>query len=165
MTRSEVQVPHRPPNKKYPEGYFLFGAILFCMMKNRSTYRASVKIALFNQAYDKVLLTVMPWGGYGLPGGHIEKVEQPDVALRRELKEELGLEEGQYIDVLQRKFWLDESGDRIILGYSGCIVDRMEFVCGDPGVKGAVWVSQGDIKDNSVDIPQYREFLLEMFNA
>jgi 8-oxo-dGTP pyrophosphatase MutT (NUDIX family) len=135
------------------------------MTKNRSTYRASVKIALFNQAYDKVLLTVVPWGGYGLPGGHIEKVEQPDVALRRELKEELGLEAGQYIDVLQRKFWLAESGDRIILGYSGCIVDGAEFVYGDPGIKEAIWVSQRDIKDNSVDIPQYREFLLEMFNV
>ena len=44
---------------------------------------------------DKVLLlnhVLRPYSGWGLPGGFIERGEQPEEAIRRELREETGIE-------------------------------------------------------------------------
>jgi len=49
---------------------------------------------VFNQNGEVLLLKhrFRPGSGWGLPGGFIEKGEQPIDALRRELREEIGLE-------------------------------------------------------------------------
>ena len=49
---------------------------------------------VFNQNGEVLLLKhrFRPGSGWGLPGGFIEKAEQPIDALRRELREEIGLE-------------------------------------------------------------------------
>ena len=49
---------------------------------------------IFNQNGEVLLLKhrFRPGSGWGLPGGFIEKAEQPIDALRRELREEIGLE-------------------------------------------------------------------------
>ena len=44
---------------------------------------------------DRILLldhVFRPDGGWGIPGGFLNKGEQPEVALRRELREEIGIE-------------------------------------------------------------------------
>ena len=51
--------------------------------------------AIITDARGRVLLLkhrFRPGSGWGLPGGFIEKGEQPEAALRRELREEIGLE-------------------------------------------------------------------------
>jgi len=49
---------------------------------------------VFNQNGEVLLLKhrFRPGSGWGLPGGFIEKAEQPIDAMRRELREEIGLE-------------------------------------------------------------------------
>jgi 8-oxo-dGTP diphosphatase len=49
---------------------------------------------VFNENGEVLLLKhrFRPGSGWGLPGGFIEKAEQPIDALRRELREEIGLE-------------------------------------------------------------------------
>jgi 8-oxo-dGTP diphosphatase len=51
--------------------------------------------AVISDDRNRVLLLkhrFRPGSGWGMPGGYLEKGEQPEVALRRELKEEAGLE-------------------------------------------------------------------------
>jgi 8-oxo-dGTP diphosphatase len=51
--------------------------------------------AIITDGHGRVLLLkhrFRPGSGWGLPGGFIEKGEQPEDALRRELREEIGLE-------------------------------------------------------------------------
>lgn len=51
--------------------------------------------AVVSDSQGRVLLLkhrFRPGSGWGLPGGFIEEGEQPDEALRRELREEIGLE-------------------------------------------------------------------------
>lgn len=54
--------------------------------------------AVVTDANGRVLLLkhrFRPGSGWGMPGGFLEKGEQPEEALRRELREEIGLEVGQ----------------------------------------------------------------------
>ena len=55
-------------------------------------HEVSVKVALYSSDGKCVLLMYYPHDdGFGLPGGHIDAGETPDVALERELREELGI--------------------------------------------------------------------------
>ena len=45
-----------------------------------------------------------PGSGWGMPGGFLEEEEQPEEAVRRELREEIGLEVEQLTLVLTRTF-------------------------------------------------------------
>ena len=55
-------------------------------------FEVSAKAVLFNFARDKILLLHNPRGWWTTPGGHLEEGEQPIDAVRRELREELGLD-------------------------------------------------------------------------
>lgn len=51
--------------------------------------------AIINDRQDRVLLLkhrFRPGAGWGIPGGYIKAGEQPDEAVQRELREEIGLE-------------------------------------------------------------------------
>jgi ADP-ribose pyrophosphatase YjhB (NUDIX family) len=51
--------------------------------------------ALIFDAQDRILLlehVFRPDSGWGIPGGFLNKGEQPEAALRRELREEIGIE-------------------------------------------------------------------------
>ena len=55
-------------------------------------HEVSVKVALYSSDGECALMMYYPRDdGFGLPGGHIDAGETPDVALRRELREELGI--------------------------------------------------------------------------
>lgn len=110
-------------------------------------------------------MTIVPErNGCGLPGGHIEGLEQPDDALRRELAEELGLQEGQYHDVRQYGFWRDKSGGRIILGYTGVLDDDTNIRVNPEEVADIVWVSYDDLANGVVSSKSYGDYLLELLH-
>ena len=130
-------------------------------MTERPKHRASVKIALFNESRDHILMTVLPDGRYGLPGGHVEEVEQLDAALERELEEELGLKPDDYSVPAQYCFWKDPKGSRIILAYTG-ILHASAIITVDPTeVVATVWVSREDIEAGKPHSKTYDTFLQE----
>ena len=55
-------------------------------------FEVSEKTVLFNPAKDKVIICHNSRGFWTIPGGHIEKDEQPIDAARREIREELGVD-------------------------------------------------------------------------
>lgn len=55
-------------------------------------FQVSGKAILFNAAKDKMVLLHNSRGWWTIPGGHIEKDETPEMAARREIKEELGVD-------------------------------------------------------------------------
>jgi len=51
-----------------------------------------VGVILYNNQNNIFLMTSPKWKGYVVPGGKIEKGESEEEALRREIREELGIE-------------------------------------------------------------------------
>ena len=62
----------------------------------QNRFTVSVGAAIFDDQGHILLLdhVFRPEGGWGLPGGFLSKGEQPEAALRRELREEIGIEVG-----------------------------------------------------------------------
>ena len=60
----------------------------------QARFTVTVGAFIFDDAEQILLLdhVFRPDGGWGVPGGFISKREQPEVALRRELREEIGIE-------------------------------------------------------------------------
>jgi len=60
----------------------------------QSKFTVSVAAVILNDRCEVLLLNhvLRPYSGWGLPGGFIEHGEQPDDAIRREIREETGIE-------------------------------------------------------------------------
>src|SRR5439155_23724473 len=60
----------------------------------QNRFTVSVGAAIFDDQGQILLLdhVFRPEGGWGIPGGFLSKGEQPEAALRRELREEIGIE-------------------------------------------------------------------------
>jgi len=123
----------------------------------RPSHHVSVKVALLNEAQDKVLMTVMPGNRYGLPGGHIDKGEYPQVALSREIHEEIGLKEGEYTNLTQHSFF--RSGGRIILLYTATLNEAAPITPDADEILDTVWASYEDIAADRIHSRTYKEQL------
>jgi ADP-ribose pyrophosphatase YjhB (NUDIX family) len=57
-------------------------------------FTVSAAVVIFNARKEVLLLNhvLRPYSGWGLPGGFIDKSEQPEEAIRREIREETGVE-------------------------------------------------------------------------
>jgi mutator protein MutT len=99
--------------------------------------------AIVTDAAGRVLLLkhrFRPGAGWGMPGGFMEEGEQPEEALRRELREEIGLEV-QQVKLFATRAFLEPKQVEIV------------FLCqavGDPDVLGfeiqkAAWFSPEDL--------------------
>lgn len=127
---------------------------------SRHTHRVSVKVMLLNKAADKVLMTVMSDGRYGLPGGHIDRQESPTLALQRELFEELGLTMGLYSDITEHGFF--RSGSRLILMYTGVLSEDIELMPDETEVVDAEWVSLEDLTSGRIYSRTYEEHIKQL---
>lgn len=123
-------------------------------------HEVSAKAALYSEDGQSVLVMRYPRRGRtGLPGGHVDKGESPEVALRREMIEELNLTAGH----LERKdfFLSGEFEPRIILAFIGTIPGDSLMTPTDPTFEYGEWVSMDTFKTIDIISPHYRQFVLE----
>jgi len=128
-------------------------------------HEVSVKVALYSNDGKCVLLMYYPHDdGFGLPGGHIDAGETPDVALKRELREELGIT----IDATPADFYMRYprgsavKDHKIILGYTAIADGSIEIpsrAC-DGGEERPIWLAQAEIETTDKLAPGYRDFVL-----
>ena len=98
--------------------------------------------AIVSDGRGRVLLLkhrFRPGSGWGLPGGFIEKGEQPDAALRRELREEIGLEVEQLKLFAVRAFKKPKQVEIVFMGQATGSTDELSFE-----IQEAVWFLPGE---------------------
>ena len=99
--------------------------------------------AIITDGRGRVLLLkhrFRPGSGWGLPGGFMEKGEQPDAALRRELREEIGLEVEQLKLFAVRAFKKPKQVEIVFMGQAIGSTDELSFE-----IQEAVWFLPGEL--------------------
>lgn len=134
-------------------------------MSDRVTFRVCSKAALFSSDFRRVLaIDLRPWGlQYGMPGGHLESGEEPDDAIRRELKEELDFTKP--ITLHRCDFFFHKPENKIVLGYVGVIEPGDIDTAFDSGEGKPIWLAVDDIASGRVEIGNYRDFILRSRKA
>lgn len=123
-------------------------------------HKVSTKIAIYNHDGQSVLVMHYPRRGVnGLPGGHVERGEQPDFALRRELKEELNMEIG---DIRRADFFLREGATgSVILAYTATAPEGLVIQPSKPRDETAEWMHRDQIAGIPRISSEYKRFVLE----
>lgn len=90
-------------------------------IEQRTSHRVSIKVAIYSPDGKSVLATNIPSiGRYGIPGGHLDAEEEPLEALKRELLEELAIDDA-YDFKLKDSWWHEERSiegiRKLVLGY------------------------------------------------
>ena len=80
-----------------------------------------------------------PGSGWGLPGGFIEHGEQPEEGLRRELREEIGLEVGRLKLFTVRAFKRPKQVEIVFMGQAVGNPDELSFE-----IQEAAWFLPGE---------------------
>ena len=83
-----------------------------------------------------------PGAGWGMPGGFIEEGEQPEEALRRELREEIGLEVEQLKLVTTRAFKKPKQVEIVFMARAVGNPDQLNFE-----IQKAAWFAPGEFPE------------------
>ena len=124
-------------------------------MAERDRFRVSCKAALYTPDGKKVLIVDHGKKGNGLPGGHLEVNETPDVAMARELFEELGVDD---VTLERRDFWMHHGG-KLILGFTGTLDESTPFKIQDSEILSVSWVEVMKIANGEIEARSYDEFI------
>lgn len=124
----------------------------------RELFRVSTKAAIFNADHTKVLVIHMTRiDDYGLPGGHIDKNEEIEEALRRELAEECGITEVK----LTKADFFKHSDGKIILAFTGQLKDKGQLISQQKEQEGKpVWLDRKAFEGLNIE-PSYKNLVLE----
>lgn len=125
----------------------------------RPKHHVSAKLALYSNDLSSVLVMRYPVRGTsGVPGGHVEAKEQPDVTLQRELMEELGFT----VDGVKRVDFFLHKGDtgRIILAYTAIAPADIVIAPTKPKFEYGEWVTKEEFKTIPM-ASEYTRFILE----
>jgi ADP-ribose pyrophosphatase YjhB (NUDIX family) len=98
--------------------------------------------AIVTDSRGRVLLLkhrFRPGSGWGLPGGFIEQGEQPEEALRRELREEIGLEVAELKLFAVRAFKTPKQMETVFMGQAMGSPEELNFE-----IKEAGWFLPGE---------------------
>lgn len=124
----------------------------------QARHYVSVKIAIFSDDFERVMVMYYPKGDiYGLPGGHIDKGEDADTAMARELVEELG------VTVPNAKRSDFFSTNRIILGYTAVVPADFQTYPSNPKKEHAVWCTKAELEAMDSLSEGYKSFILEQW--
>lgn len=98
-----------------------------------------VAVAIITDDEHRVLVTQRPYhashgGFWEFPGGKIEEHETPDEAVKREIKEELGIDIShvEFVDLIQHKY-ADKSVELFVfkvgqyIGVPQCLVGQLDM--------------------------------------
>lgn len=126
----------------------------------RDHFRVTTKAAIYSPDGTKVIVmrilgAAREADDFGLPGGHLDAGENPDSAMRREIKEELGVE----IDELTRKDFFMHPNGKVVLAFTGRCDAGAAFVSSEPEKEHGQWMTRHEIETCSISDP-YREFVL-----
>lgn len=123
----------------------------------RKLFKVSTKAAIFDSVHEHILVIHMAQNNdWGLPGGHIEEDETPDIAISRELLEETGV----IPDVLQSKNFFMHSNGKLILAYTG-EVKNTNLKSQQNELEGiSKWISLLEFQTIQIE-PNYRKFVIE----
>jgi 8-oxo-dGTP pyrophosphatase MutT (NUDIX family) len=123
----------------------------------RTSYRISAKVAIYSDDHEAVLVMQYPHA-HGLPGGHIEKGELPEEALRRELMEELGIG----IGAVQRQdfFFRNEKRRSLIVAFVSIASKELTLLPPRPDREKGIWLTKAELAELPTISPAYKEFTL-----
>lgn len=123
-------------------------------------HEVSAKIALYDERAEHVLVMVYPGRGTcGLPGGHLEKDELADVAIVREVEEELGIVISDYV---RKDFFLNkEVKGKVILAYTGTLAYETAFYEPHKGFEYGRWLTKSEFEALTNISSGYQSFVLK----
>jgi len=130
------------------------GFQIISLLDRNDLWEVSVKTVIFNPEKTKILMPFYDDGTYGAIGGHLEHGESFEDGLRREIKEETGIDfTGKLTEIsTQKQEWTKpECGyqvHKIVIYYRLTLSEDVELTLEENGGEGTVsldWVPLDDI--------------------
>ena len=124
----------------------------------QTRFTVTAAALIFNDAGQILLLKhhFRPGSGWGIPGGFLELGEQPEQALRRELREEIGLEVHQVEIFTARSFEKPRQVEIVFRAHANVQVAQMKLRTME--VERAEWFS---VKNLPAGLPKDQQLLIE----
>lgn len=113
-----------------------------------SIYRVAAKALILNDE-GKILVVKESQDFWSLPGGGIEHGESAQECLKREIREELGIDDAHIDNILySTNVYLDQRDTWMTWIVYKAKIDSSDFICGD-GVTDARYIDVEDLQEST----------------